>query len=176
MIARMQACRWAVVALAGLAGGSCSSDPATGYSFSDAFRSDVQTVAVPVFQNSTFSHGLEFELTDAVVKEIHRVTPWRVAAGDEADSTLVGTITGSELRRLSRESESGLVQEYAVELTVSFEWKRNRTGEVLVSRQGFRAGEAFVPALGARERLNLGERAAIDQMAKDIVSSLRSSW
>lgn len=155
---------------------ACASDPRSGYTFADAHRTDVRTVAVPIFENGTFSHGLEFQLTDALVKEIHRSTPWRVASRDEADTTLSGSITSVELRRLSRGSETGMVQEVAVDMAVAFEWKRNRTGEILIARRNFRAPESFVPARGARERLEFGEAATIDQLARDIVAELRSSW
>lgn len=153
--------------------GSCAGG---GYTFTDAYRTDVRTVAVPVFENSTYSHGLEFILTDALIKEIHRTTPWRVAPTDAADTILSGTITSAEMRRLSRGRETGMAQEVAFEIAVTFEWKRSATGEVLVSRRNFRAADPFVPARGARERLNLGERSAADQMARDIVAELRSSW
>lgn len=166
----------AIIAVAGHLLSACASDPHSGYSFTDAHRTDIRTVAVPIFENGTFSHGIEFQLTDAVIKEIHRATPWRVAPRDEADTTLTGSITSVELRRLSKGSETGMVQEVAVDIAVAFEWKKNRTGELLISRRNFRAPEAFVPARGARERLEFGEAATIDQMARDIVAELRSSW
>jgi hypothetical protein len=147
-----------------------------GYAFQDAYRTDIRTVAVPIFKNPTFFHGLEVTLTDAIVKEIHRTTPWRVASADGAETILSGSIDSAELRRLSRGSETGMVQEVAFEITVSFEWKKNAGGEVLVARRNFRSADAFVPARGAQERLNLGERAAVDQLARDIVAELRSSW
>ncbi len=147
-----------------------------GYAFQDAYRTDIHTVAVPVFANSTFSHGLEVTLTDALVKEIHRTTPWRVASADSAESVLSGAIDSAELRRLSRGSETGMVQELAFEISVSFEWKKSRNGEVMIARRNFRSADPFVPARGAQERLNLGERAAVDQLARDIVAELRSSW
>jgi hypothetical protein len=154
----------------------CASDPRSGYSFADAHRTDVRTVAVPVFDNSTFFHGLEFSLTDAIIKEIHRSTPWRVADVEAADTTLRGSIDDVDLRRLSRGSETGIVQEQAVDMEVSFEWKQNRTGQVLVARRKFRAAESFVPAQGSQERLELGEEGTIDQLAKDLVAELRGSW
>ncbi len=174
MIGRGRLC--AGVAVAAMALGSCSSDPRSGYSFSPVHRTDIHTVSVPIFENQTFSHGLEFALTDAVIKEIHRVTPWRVVKGEQAETTLSGTITGKELRRLSRGSQTGLVQEVAVEMTVSFEWKRNGTGEVLAARRNFRSADVFTPANPVKERLALGEAAAIDVLARDIVAELRSSW
>lgn len=165
-----------VCVLGALAMASCASDPRSGYTFKDAHRADVRSVAVPVFENATFHHGLEFQLTDAIIKEIHRSTPWRVVSRDEADTTISGSITSVELRRLSRGSETGLAQEVAVDMAVAFEWKRNRSGEVLLARRNFRAPESFVPARGARERLEFGEAATIDQLARDLVAELRASW
>lgn len=154
----------------------CASDPKDGYSFSSTYREDIKTISVPIFENATFEHGMEAELTDAIIKEIHRTTPWRVAPRDAADTTLSGTITDAELRKLGTQDKSGLVQELAVELTVRFEWKENRSGKVLVARRNFRAAESFVPSNGAKERLEIGQRSAIDQMARDLVAELRSAW
>lgn len=148
----------------------------TGYSFGSGHRTDIQTVAVPIFDNRTFNHGLEIELTEAVIKEIHRVTPWRVAASDNAETVLSGVVTAATIRKLSNQRESGLLQEGAVDLSVNFEWKSTADGKVLVSRKNFRAAKPFVPARGAQERLEVGQISAIDQMAKDIVAELRGSW
>ncbi|MBL0926845.1 MAG: hypothetical protein IBJ11_04225 [Phycisphaerales bacterium] len=167
--------------------GGCASDPKQGYVFATAYRTDVQTVSVPLFDNPTFYHGLEAQLADAIIKEIHRATPWRVVsrgdAGDAAaggspggDTSLTGSIAAVDLRKLSTQDVTGLVQEMAVDLAVNFQWKNNRTGEVLVARRNFRASAAFVPSRGAQEPIELGQRAAVDRLAKDLVAELRSSW
>lgn len=169
-----------VVALGGVALGvafsGCASSPSQGYTFGGAYREDVKTIAVPVFENATFQHGLEVQLTDAVVKEIHRSTPWRVTSMDSAETSLRGTITATDLRKLTTNSDSGLVESLAFQITVSFEWKMIDSGEVLVAKRNFRGAELFVPAHGAQERLEYGEASAIDQLAHDIVGELRSSW
>lgn len=162
----------AAVCMACTAAGCGSS----GYTVGTAFREDIRTVAVPVFENATYSTGLEVSLTDALVKEIHRQTPWTVMRTGAADTVLSGTINDADLRKLANSSETGLVQELAVVLTVSFEWREARTGEVLVSRRRFRASSSFVPARGAQERLGTGQEAAIGVMARDIVAEMRSSW
>ena len=77
---------------------------------------------------------------------------------------------------MSTNRDSGLVQELALRLTVSFEWKESRTGRVLMARRNFRSSEPFLPASGAREPLERGRSGAVDQLAKDIVTALRSSW
>lgn len=155
---------------------SCSGDPTSGYSFSSPYRADIHTVAVPIFDNTTFNHGLEFQLTDALIKEIHRSTPWKIAPRDGAETVIVGTITRADMRRLTTQHDTGLPLEMAVDMSVNFEWKNLRTGKVLLSRKNFHASDEFVPALGAQESLQFGQSGAIDKMAKDIVAELKSSW
>lgn len=160
----------------GVMGSACASDPTEGYAWGSGHRTDIRTVAVPILGNTTFEHGLEMQLTEALIKEIHRTTPWRVAARESAQTVLTGTITRAEMRKLSTQRDSGLVLEAAVEIAVNFEWKSVSDGKVLVARRNFRAAEPFVPAKGARERLEFGQSSAVDQLARDMVAELRSSW
>lgn len=155
---------------------ACASDPTQGYSFTRSHDSTVRTVAVPIFQNPTFARGLEVELTDAIIKEIQSKTPWRVAPEGTANTTLVGTLTNSRMRRLSTGNATGMSQELSVELTVDFDWKDVRSGKSLVSRKSFTAAESFVPATPANERVEAGQHAAIQRLARDIVAELRSNW
>ena len=156
--------------------GGCASDPTQGYSFTRSHDTTVRTVAVPIFQNPTFARGLEIELTDAIIKEIQSKTPWRVAPEGTANTTLSGTLASSRMRRLSTGRDTGMSQELQVELTVDFDWKDARTGKSIVSRKSFTAAEAFVPASPANERVEAGQHAAIQRLARDIVSELRSNW
>ncbi len=172
----------ALPAIAGLLGAmwaaaaGCSSDPTKGYSFSSSFSTDVRTVHVPIFENPTFARGLEIELTDAIIKEIQRTTPWTVAASDSAQTQLTGKINDAQLRRLSTGRGSGLAQELAYTITVEFEWKDARNGKVLVSRKDFSASDTFIPTQGLNERIETGQHGAIQRLARDIVAELRSNW
>ncbi len=154
----------------------CASDPTGGYAFGSAYDSSVRTVAVPIFDNPTYEYGLEFELTEAIIKEIHRSTPWRVIDRERAETELSGAITSAELRALGTDSETGLVEQYAYDLGVTFEFRDRRDGRVMVARRNFRAAEAFVPDRLAGERMEFGQRATIDQLARDIVAELRTGW
>jgi hypothetical protein len=160
--------------VAGVAG--CSSDPTKGYSFASSFSNDLRTVHVPIFENPTFARGLEIELTDAIIKEIQRSTPWTVAASDSAQTQLTGKINDAQLRRLSTGRGSGLAQELAYTITVEFEWKDARNGKVLVSRKDFTASDSFIPTQGLNERIETGQHGAIQRLARDIVAELRSNW
>lgn len=165
-----------VAAVAGAVLGSCASDPRKGYAFQSTFPEGVKTVAVPVFENETFDTGVEAALTEAVIKELQRSSGLRVVQGGGADTTLRAIVTGSEMRRLSTQSETGLVQELGVTLTVDFDWRDNRSGKVLVSRRGFAAADTFVPARPSNERLETGRNGAVQRLAGDLVAELRSNW
>jgi len=156
---------------------ACSSDPRQGYTFTSAYDSGVRTIAAPIFDNTSFHHGIEALLTEAIVKEIHRSTPWTVVRTDAAETTLRGAITDVTMRRLGGTGrESGLVQEMAVVMSVDFEWVDNRSGATLVARRNYRGAGTFTPAQGVGERLESGEQAAIESLARDIVGELRSQW
>lgn len=154
----------------------CSSDPNRGYSWKSTFDDGVGSVSVPIFKNSTFATGLETQLTDAVVKEIQRTTPWVVTVGRSADTTLRGTITGVEFERLSGAQGTALVLEQVVRIEIAFDWVDNRTGEARVQRERFAASAIFTPAGQTRERSDLAERDAIGELARSIVRELRSNW
>lgn len=170
----------ALMGIAAVAGAmcvsGCASDPAQGYAFTSSHDGGITTVYVPTFKNVTFSHGLEVDLTDAIIKEIKATTPWRVVSQGDAEATLNGTIVASELRPLSYARTSGLVQEMAVTLTIEFDFKDTRTGKVLASRRNYSSSEAFAPARGLQERLEVGEHAGVQEMARAVVAELRSGW
>jgi hypothetical protein len=154
---------------------ACSSDPTRGYSLRPAYDTGVRTIAVPVFENPTFYHGLEADLTEAIVKEIQARTPWVVVTGS-AETTLSGSITDLQMRPLTESRSTGLVEDVALVMTVDFEWRDARTGEYIVRRREFSATESFVPARPSNERLELGQQAVVQELARAIVSEMRSSW
>ena len=45
----------------------------------------INTVSVPIFENDTYRRGLEYQLTEAVQKEIQTRTPYRLARGTDAE-------------------------------------------------------------------------------------------
>lgn len=155
---------------------ACSTDPSRGYAFGQTYDDSVRTVAVPIFDNLTQSRELEVTLTNAIIKQIQTRTPWRIAESTGADTILRGSLDGVSLTPLSRIPGVGYVQEQAVTLTVSYQWRDNRTGEVLSGRKRFGASATFIPSAGGNERLEHAEREAIEELASEIVSQLRSRW
>ncbi len=162
------------VALTTLAG--CAADPKQGYSTQPVFDTTVRTISVPIFDNYTYRPDLAVALTEAVSKELARTTPWAVTNTSNADTVLKGVVRSEDLRKLSQDPNSGLVQEQAVTIVVDFEWRDARSNKARVIRRRFTGVDTFVPVRGTGERLETGEFAAIDRLAKAIVGELRSSW
>lgn len=167
-------------ACAGLLAGGCASDPNRGYVLGTSYDAGVRTVAVPIFENTTFTPGLEQQLTEAIIKEIQASTPWRITGRDRADTVLTGVIDRAELGLITRTRGTGLVQEQMLTIRVNFAWRDSRTGEVRVERERFSAASTFVAARGIAgepgERIEVGQRSAIDELARAIVHELRADF
>ncbi|MCA9279628.1 MAG: hypothetical protein H6815_10255 [Phycisphaeraceae bacterium] len=147
-----------------------------GYEPGSAHATDVQTVAVELFENQTFSRGTEVMLADALNKEIQLRTPWRIASPETADTVLQGVITREDLVPLTTGRETGMVQEMAVRLVTEFTWRDQRSGQVRVSRRSFIAAETFIPSRRVGERIDIGRLGAVQELASAIVGELRADW
>jgi len=147
-----------------------------GYSSKQLFPREYRTVAVPILANRTFYRGVEFDLTEALVKEIESRTPYKVVAEAGADTIVRGTVVSVSQRTLSTTREGGLSEEMEVRITIDFEWRQARTGAVLKQRQGFEAVGRYLPARGVGEPFSVAQHEAVQRLAQDIVSSFRSDW
>lgn len=102
-----------------------------GYSTAPNYDPNIHTVYVPIFDNKTFNRGLEFDLTDAVIKAIEQETPFKVVHTKEcADTELDGTVM-SYNKSILNVNQQNEVREAQMGLTVQVVWKDLRTGEVL---------------------------------------------
>ncbi|HRQ75999.1 MAG TPA: LptE family protein [Phycisphaerales bacterium] len=154
----------------------CASDPTQGYAAMTTFPQTVATIAIPIFENDTFQRDVEFELADALVKEIERRTPYRVATEARADTMLSGRITRTSLQPLSRSRLTGLTEEMLLGITVDFQWIDLRTNVPIVERRSFTVQGLFLPSRPFSEPIELGEVTAVQQLARDIVNELQAAW
>ena len=148
----------------------------SGYRFGSTFDESIKTIAVPIFSNNTLQRGLEVQLTESLSKQIRSQTPWTLVKSSQADTTLAGVITSHRLTQISQAPRTGLVQEQAVRVTVNFEWRDNRSGDIIVARNNFSATATFAPQRGVSQRIEDAERQAIQELAEDLVAQLRTNW
>lgn len=145
-----------------------------GYSHKTLYPTDVSSVQVNIFNNRTFYRGMEFDLTEAVIKEIELRTPYKAISTDGADTVLEGTIVNVSQHLLSRRRRGGLPQEMEIQMMVDFTWRNVRTGKVLADRKGLAVVGRYLPPLG--ESLPVGQQEIAQKMAVQIVSTLAEPW
>jgi hypothetical protein len=143
---------------------------------SQLYPTDVRTVAVVIFGNAGFERGIEFALTEALIKEIELRTPYKVVDRAAADSVITGRVLGAPQSLLSRERESAVPQELQVAVTADFEWKNQRTGDVIRQRAQITGTGEYVPTRPVGEFRQIAQQQAINELARDIVSLMRNDW
>ena len=161
-----------VLALSGC-GYNKGSDSA-GYQWGSLYRQDVRTVAVPIFTTRSFDRGVEFNLSQAVVKQIEATTPYKVVPRERADTILEGQVVDVQVGTLSTDTDSAIPQEQMLGLTIDFTWKDLRSGRVLVERRGFEHTATYYPTLG--EGRAVGRQHAVERLALAIVQELQADW
>lgn len=172
-----RASRIAMLALAAFVATGCGGKATIGgYSTGEDFDTSIRSIAVPIFENRTFYRETEFRLTEALTKEIEARTPYKVVASGSADTALTGTVLRVNQRLLSRDRRTGLPQEVQVTVVVGFEWKDLRTGEVIRQRSRFEGTGEYIPTYPAGEPVEVARLAAIQELAKQIVSVMRNDW
>ena len=155
---------------------SCEIDPTVGYSSSSLYPKQYQSIAIPIFQNSTMTRDVEFMLTDAIIKEIQVRSPYRVVDKHVAETLLTGTITSMNLRTLSRSRTTGLDNEVLFKVVIDFEWYDQVNGNRIVGRKNFASSAVFIPSRPSSEPLEIGQFAVVQQLASDIVDQMQASW
>ena len=98
----------------------------TGYSIRAPYDTKIKTVYVPVFKSTTFRRDINIMLTEMVVKEIERRTPYKVLQdGSEADSTLEGTVNFSD-KNVIVENPYNLPRQLTTTMVVVATWTDNK--------------------------------------------------
>jgi len=154
----------------------CSATSTEGYAATSPFPTIYRSVSLPIFRNDTMMRGFDRDLADALVKQVEQSTPYKVRSEASADTILRGTITSIDLLELSKDPNTGLANEMMVRMRVDFEWVDLKTGKRIVAREGVESSALFVPSYPAREPLELGRFAAVEQLARDLVAAMQSKW
>lgn len=147
-----------------------------GYGTGELYDSSYRTVSVPIFENRSFERGVEFDLSEALIKEIELRTPYKVTTSDRADTMLTGTVTSVTRNVLSRTTDGGIPQEVQVAVAVSFEWKDLRTSQVIRKRSSIIGTGEHIPARTLSEPYERAQHEAVAELARDIVSVMRDDW
>jgi len=145
------------------------------------YPNHIRTVYVPVFESTSFRRNLGEWLTEAVQKEIERITPYKVVHTPDADSILTGRIIG-ETKRVVVEAESGDPRELQTALNVEITWVQ-RDGQVIRQPQTIRLPQAMTTVSGSGNLVpELGHSVAtahqesVREIARQIVGLMEAPW
>jgi len=144
------------------------------YQWNSLYREDIQTVAVPVFTTKDFRRGIEFRLTEAVIKQLEAHAPYKVVPRERADTILEGQVTSVRVGTLSKDFQTNLPREQEVVITVDLIWKDLRSGRILMQRRALQQDGTFYPSLGEGEWT--GAQQAIERFALAIVQEMQADW
>ncbi len=152
-----------------------------GYTVGNDFRTDIKSVAVPIFENTTNRRGIEFQLTEYVQKEITKRAQYRLAKGLEADTKLTGKIVAFRKDVLGETAQDD-PRELQISLMVQVKWEDIRTGNILAQEElplspdaiPMTAQAEFAPELGQSLATALDQ--AMQGMARKIVNLMETPW
>jgi hypothetical protein len=169
-----------------------------GYTTRPNYNTEIRTVRVPIFKNETYYRGLEFKLTEAVIREIELKTPYKiVTAGCPADTELTGKII-TYSKNLVIPNQLDEVREMENTLAVEVVWRDLRpdhAGEFLSVQQPkppsteninppsppkdppkvlVQSLATFHPELG--EGLATAQKRNVDRLAQQIVNMMETPW
>jgi hypothetical protein len=132
------------------------------------FRSDIRTVGVQMFDSYSYRRYLGERLTEAVVKEIERRTPYKVVDAARADVLLTGEIIRDE-KDVIVEDPNDQVREGRIQLGVRVTWAgRQMTLPLPAVTTEVNAEAAFVPEVG--HSIASTQQKAIQRLAQEIVN------
>ncbi len=152
-----------------------------GYIVGPVYDGEVRTVYVEPFRTDLYRRDLEFQLTEAIQRQIQTQSPIRLMSEHNADTKLSGRIIGAKKRVLG---QSGFDEPRQLEadLRVQVTWEDLRTGELLKQQEValtpdvinlFSEGD-FAPEVG--QSLATAHQLALDRLAREIVQLMEAPW
>ena len=96
------------------------------------FRPDIHTVHVPIFKSESLRRNIGERMTEAVVKELEKRSPYKVVSSPDADSTLQGRILRVR-KKVIAENSNDDARAVSVEYLVQVQWN-HRNGDALMDQ------------------------------------------
>ena len=152
-----------------------------GYTVGAPFSPEIRSVHVPIFNSGSNRRFLEYQLTEAVQKQIQQRSHFRLVKEDEADTRLTGRIIDLRKSALGQTRNSD-ARELQVNLLVEVTWEDVRTGKILRQQRvplppemlQLAAQAEFAPEVG--QSLATADQTAINRLARNIVDMMETPW
>lgn len=159
-------------------GGCFNEDPSVGYTTQDLYVPGIKTVAVPIWTRGegVYRRGLEFQLTEAVIKRIEQWTRYKVVSRARADTLLTGSIDTISQRSLGNNPDTGRPREIETTAVLSFTWTDLRSGKILKQRSNVRIAGTYLPSPPFGEEFFQGYQDVANRAARRVVEQMERDW
>ena len=148
-----------------------------GYHIGPVTKRNFNSIAVPVFRNTTLQPQLEAQISNAIIQRLQQDGSLRIESEPRADVVLKGSITKYERQALrSSRTDTGSPREYEISIIVRVEATDRRTGEtVLKSTNVEGKSDVFI----GEDQQSAEEQALpliADDIGKRVAGLLVESW
>jgi hypothetical protein len=155
---------------AALTSGGC------GYSIRAPYDTSIQTVHVPMFRSISFRRDLQLQLTELVIKEIEKRTPYKVVGTPkDADTILEGTIAFADKNTVV-ENPQNMPRQLTTTIQATVNWVHNPPLDYETKRPPTTIAETvnFAPEIGESTLTSFYR--TCQNLATQIVDMMESPW
>ncbi len=143
-----------------------------GYSTASLHPTEVETIYIPLATSQEFRRGLAEEFHPELVRMIMERTPYRLVDRDKADTILVTRIMDLGESVLTQDQRNAAM-DIQVRLSVEYQWKNQRTGQVLASGA---PNYHWFYAVAEGQTLRFAQTTAMRKLAEKIVEEMEAEW
>lgn len=146
-----------------------------GYTNDSLYPQGIESICVDMFDNRSFRRGVEYTLSDALVKRITSETPYRIVSDkNRADSVMGGQLVSIGDSVLTLEREIGRPLEKEVVLAAVVNWKDLKTGRLMVNNVTVSAAASYSEFQG--QDFTYASTLAANKLAQKIVELMEDNW
>jgi len=147
------------------------------YRLGTTLPAHLRTVFIPTFKNSTYQTGIEIDITNEVLQRFRVDGNLEPVSAEEADTVLIGEITGWSRQVLSyRGDTEESVEEYRLYIAARITFKDVKNGKVFISQQEVRGKTDFFIEGTLADSEELARPDAYEDLATQIVDAVVSFW
>ena len=146
-----------------------------GYTIRSGLRSDITAINIATFENRTFEHGLEVDLSKVLTKEFILDGALSVVDASSADVQLSGEVVEYVLEPYTYGSEETEVDQYRVSVRVNVSLKDVAKGKVMWEEL-MEGDETYYLEGSLAKTQEEATDFALSELAKDIVTRTVRAW
>ena len=140
----------------------------------DLIPKNVQTIAVPPFQNLTTRYTLTDRIPQAITREFIARTRFQVVSDpNDADAILNGAVTNVVTSPSVFDPVTGKATSVQVNVFLQIYLRERTSGKLLYSRQNFEARNAYEISVDPTKYLDESD-AAVDRLSRDVARAVVS--